>query len=516
MRESSFRQARWDEPLIFEMPDERPAERLTHRMDDWMRAYLERALRKLGRLPRSRLAIPDLSELTVLRHFTRLSQMNFSVSTGIYPLGSCTMKYNPLVNEVVSRNPRFTGLHPLQDSETVQGALEVLYRLERLLCKVTGMDRFTFATSAGAHAEFAACLIMRRYFSVRGDRRSTILIPDSAHGTNPASATMAGFKVEVIESDKEGCVDLRRLREAVNEDVAGMMMTNPNTLGIFERNIKEIVKTVHDSGGLLYYDGANLNAIMGLVRPGDMGFDIVHLNLHKTFSTPHGGGGPGAGPLGVKLFLEDYLPIPVVSHSPERGYYFEEPRESIGHVRSFHGNFLVCVKAYAYLLRLGWRGLREAAMTSVLASNYLLSRVTKLPGVTLPHDPSKPRKHEFVVSLLRLMREHGISAREFAKALIDYGVHPPTIYFPQTVDEAVMIEPTETEPKRELDRYVESMGDAIERVKLSKETLNELPRYSSVRRINEPMANHPKHIRLSWRASKGGRIDESRSLDKHS
>lgn len=513
MRE--YRQASWDEPLLFELGEERPSIGLTPTVDAELSSYLIEVTRKLEGMVRKEINLPNLSEITVLRHFTRLSQMNYSVSTGMYPLGSCTMKYNPPANELVANDPKLTQVHPLQDPETVQGSLEILYRLERMLCAITGMDRFSFVTSAGAHAEFAACLIMRKYYLEKGEKRDVMLIPDSAHGTNPASAAMAGFKVEVIETDRDGCVDLKGLKEAMGEDVAGMMLTNPNTLGLFESRIKEVVDIVHGGGGTLYYDGANLNAILGISRPGDMGFDILHLNLHKTFSTPHGGGGPGAGPIGVKKHLVKYLPPPLISYSPEKGYYVEVPEKTIGYVRTFYGNFLVCVRAYAYLLRLGWKGLRETAEVATLTSNYLMHKISSLRGISLPYGRDRPRKHEFVVSLSRLLKETGVSARDVAKRMIDYGVHPPTTYFPLIVDEAFMIEPTETEPKREIDRYAEVMKKVIEEAYEDRGKLIGAPTSSAVRRINEVKANHPRHIKLSWRMHRRGyELEAGRSADQ--
>jgi len=497
----NFRQARWGEPLLFEFARKDAGHYRPVRWSDELCRYRDKSINSIPKnLLRRDINIPTVAELEVVRHFTRLSQMNYSVSTGFYPLGSCTMKYNPVGNEEAVMINELLNVHPLQDYTTVQGCLEILYRLEKMLCTITGMDRFSFAPAAGAHGEFAGCLIMRKYHLDKGENRRVVIVPDSAHGTNPASASMAGFEVEEVESDKYGMVNVEKLKEMMGEDVAGLMLTNPNTVGIFEGRIKEIVEIVHSYDGLLYYDGANLNAIAGIARPGDMGFDIVHLNLHKTFSTPHGGGGPGSGPVGVKKRLVDYLPPPLISYSPEKGYYFEPvSKKSIGRIRSFHGNFLVCVKAYAYLLRLGWRGLREASEIAVLASNYLLSELKSIEGITVPYAPDIPRKHEFVVSFKKLFKETGVSAKDVAKRLLDYGFHAPTIYFPLIVEEAFMVEPTETEPKRELDRYAETLRQIVKEAYTSPESVKNAPHNTSVRRIDEVKANHPRTLILSWK-----------------
>ncbi len=496
-----FRQARWKEPLLFEIA-RKDADR--YRPVDWSDELSNYRSIAMDTIPKNLLRgepnLPTVSEVEVVRHFTRLSQMNYSVSTGFYPLGSCTMKYNPVGNEEAVMINELLNVHPLQDSTTVQGCLEILYRLEKMLCTITGMDRFSFAPAAGAHGEFTGCLIMRKYHLDKGEKRRVIIVPDSAHGTNPASASMAGFEVEEVESDKNGMVSVEKLREMMGEDVAGLMLTNPNTIGVFEGRIKEIVEIVHSHDGLLYYDGANLNAIAGIARPGDMGFDIVHLNLHKTFSTPHGGGGPGSGPVGVKKRLIDYLPPPLISYSPEKGYYFDSAsKKSIGRIRSFHGNFLVCVKAYAYLLRLGWRGLREASEIAVLASNYLLSKIKSIEGVTVPYAPDIPRKHEFVVSFKKLLKDTGVSTKDVAKRLLDYGFHAPTIYFPLIVEEAFMVEPTETEPKRELDRFAEALRQIVKEAYTDPEKVKNAPHNTSVRRVDEVKANHPRSLTLSWK-----------------
>ncbi|MDR3998208.1 MAG: aminomethyl-transferring glycine dehydrogenase subunit GcvPB, partial [Evtepia sp.] len=384
-----------------------------------------------GQAPR----LPEIAEVDLGRHYTELAKQTHGVNDGFYPLGSCTMKYNPRINEEAAAQPGFTQLHPLQPVETVQGALEVLYTAEQLLCEITGMDGMSFQPAAGAHGEYTGLLLIRKYHQSRGDSaRTKILVPDAAHGTNPASATMAGFDVVSIPSNPQGGVDLDALRQAVGPDTAGLMLTNPNTVGLFDANILEITQIVHDAGGLCYYDGANLNAVMGHVRPGDMGFDCVHLNLHKTFSTPHGGGGPGSGPVGCKAFLAPFLPGSALCRNGGE--------HSIGQVRAFHANFLVVVKALAYLLRLGNTGVAEAAHTAVLNANYLKRKLEKagytaaFPGLCM---------HEFVLTLEELKKETGVSALDVAKSMLDAGIHPPTIYFPLIVHEALMFEPTETE-----------------------------------------------------------------------
>ena len=383
----------------------------------------------------SKLDLPELGEVDLVRHYTNLSRRNFGVDNGFYPLGSCTMKYNPKINEEVAQ--LFNDVHPLLDADMCQGSLRLMYDMEKCLCEICGMDAFTLQPAAGAHGELTGLMHIRAYHEHRGDTaRTTIIVPDAAHGTNPASAVMCGFKVKEIKSAPDGGVDLDALRAAVGPDTAGLMLTNPSTLGLFERNIKEIADIVHEAGGLLYYDGANLNAIMGIVRPGDMGFDVVHLNLHKTFATPHGGGGPGAGAVGCKEFLTQFLPQSV-------------SMEGEGHiqVRGFAGNFLVVVKALTYLLTLGREGIPEAAQNAVLNANYLMR---KIQGT---FEPAFDRicMHEFVLDLGQFHKETGVSALDVAKSLIDYGMHPPTMYFPLIVHEALMLEPTETESRDTLD-----------------------------------------------------------------
>jgi len=507
MGESSFfRQARWDEPLVFERSRPGSIGFSLPQIDEEVRAALPNPLDSLppSLQRRSPPLLPEMSEPEVMQHFIRLSQMNYCIDLGLYPLGSCTMKYNPPINERLVRHPQLSHLHPYQDSSTVQGILQILYELQQWLAEITGMDAFSLQPAAGAHGELTGALIIRAYHADRGEleQRQEIIVPDSAHGTNPASASMAGFQVVVIPSNREGLVDLDALQAAVSERTAGLMLTNPNTLGLFEREIEAIAEIVHGVGGLLYYDGANLNALLGRVRPGDMGFDIVHLNLHKTFSTPHGGGGPGAGPVGVKAQLEPYLPIPIVAHNGER-YYLERDRpKSIGRVRGFLGNVAVLLKAYAYILRMGRQGLRAAADQAVLNANYIMKRLEGIRGYTIPYSPKTWRKHEVVVSASQLLKETGVSARDVAKALLDRGLHAPTFYFPSIVEEALMIEPTETFSKEELDRFVEALREIAEQAYTSPDQVRRTPQNTATTRLDEVKAAHPRTIALTWRMYK--------------
>jgi glycine dehydrogenase subunit 2 len=400
--------------------------------------------------------IPDLDETQVIRHFHRLSQMNYGIDTGMYPLGSCTMKYNPKICERIASWDKFAGTHPCQDISTVQGNLQILFELEHMLCEITGMDYFCLQPAAGAHGEFLGMLLTRAYHESRNDSiRNEVILPDTAHGTNPASAAMAGYNLIEISSNKQGTVDLDVLEKTLSEKTACFMLTNPNTLGIFESDILEISKMVHDAGALLYYDGANMNAIMGKARPVDMGFDIVHLNLHKTFATPHGGGGPGSGPVGVNIKLEKFLPIPRIAKTQDSYYIldFDAP-QSIGKIKGYFGNFSVLLKAYIYILMMGKDGLKEASDIAVLNSNYMKKKILDSKKYEMPY--KNLRKHEFVLSCEKLKQDKKISAKDVAKRLLDHGFHPPTIYFPLIVKEALMIEPTETESKEDLDKYVEA------------------------------------------------------------
>lgn len=429
---------------------------------------------------KAELKLPELSENDLSRHYTELAKRTYGVNNGFYPLGSCTMKYNPKLNEAMASLEGFTGVHPLQPEQTVQGCLEVLARCRDYLCEITGMEEMTFQPAAGAHGEFTGLMLIKKYHEDRGDvGRTKIIVPDSAHGTNPASAAMAGFQVVSIPSGKDGCVDLDSLRAAVGEDTAGLMLTNPNTVGLFDKNILEITKIVHESGGLNYYDGANLNAIMGVVRPGDMGFDCVHINLHKTFSTPHGGGGPGAGPVGCKAFLKDYLPGVLVKK--EDGYSFYTPQKSMGNVKSFYGNFLVVVKALTYITMLGKEGIPQASKTAVLNANYMMEALRDIYTMASP----KHCMHEFVMCLEHLKKETGVSALDVAKGLLDCGIHPPTMYFPLIVHEALMVEPTETESKEVLDEAVKVLRTLYDMAYSLPEELHEAPKNAAIRRPDE-------------------------------
>ncbi len=443
-------------------------------------------LRAPGRKTPPRL--PEVSEQDLSRHYSALERRAHGVNNGFYPLGSCTMKYNPKLNEEVAALPGFTGIHPLQPARTAQGCLEAMHRTETALGEITGMDAFTLQPAAGAHGEFTGLLLIKAWHTDRGDTaRTKIIVPDSAHGTNPASAAMAGFSIVNVPSDESGCVDLDALRRAVGPDTAGLMLTNPNTVGLFDRNILEITNIVHEAGGLCYYDGANLNAVMGIARPGDMGFDVVHLNLHKTFATPHGGGGPGSGPVGCKAFLADFLPAPRVRE--EDGVYtFFTPSKTVGSVRAFYGNFLVVVKALTYLLTLGREGIPAAAENAVLNANYMMK---KLAGhFEMAYDTTC--MHEFVMTLEREKKTLGVSAMDVAKTLLDYGMHPPTMYFPLIVHEALMVEPTETESRETLDAAAAALIEILERAKTDPEALRTAPHTTPIGRPDEvAAARHP-------------------------
>ncbi len=427
-------------------------------------------------------SLPELSEVEVVRHYTALSRRNHGVDNGFYPLGSCTMKYNPRMNEEAAA--WFADVHPLLDGRDAQGALRLMVELEEALCEITGMDAMSLQPAAGAHGELTGLMLIRAYHEHRGElaKRTKILVPDSAHGTNPASAAMAGFDVVEIPSAPDGGVDMDALRAACGADTAGLMLTNPNTLGLFDRNIVEIAAVVHGAGGLLYYDGANLNAAMGIVRPGDTGFDVVHLNLHKTFSTPHGGGGPGAGPVGCKKELEPFLPCPVVVKHADV-YCLDGNRPlSIGKVRSFFGNFGVCVRAYAYILSLGGNGLRAASEAAVLNANYIMHRLKDTFKI---EHADRPCAHEFVLSTENIP---GLTATDMAKGIIDRGMHPPTIYFPLIVHEAMMIEPTESETPETLDAFCDAMIELAALHKADPEALHALPLTTPVGRPDQTAA----------------------------
>jgi glycine dehydrogenase subunit 2 len=432
---------------------------------------------------RDDLVLPSLGELEVVRHYINLARKNFSVDTNFYPLGSCTMKYNPKINEELVQLSGFLNIHPYQREEDIQGALELIYNLEKLLCEITGMKRFSFQPSSGAQAELAGMLIIRKYHKVRGKKKTKVIVPDSSHGTNPATSTMCGYKTVVVESTEEGLIDVDKLSKIVDEEVAAIMLTNPNTLGLFEENILKISEIIHKKGGLLYYDGANFNPLLGITKPSLMGFDVIHLNLHKTFSTPHGSGGPGAAALGVSKNLVDFLPVPIVEEKEGKFYLNYNIKHSIGRVRSFYGNFLVLVKAYAYILKLGTEGLLKVAYNSTLNANYIRSKLEGYYEVASP----KRCMHEVVFSCKK-QKEKGVSGLDIAKRLIDYKIHPPTMYFPLIVKEALMIEPTETESKETLDNFIKAMIEINKEIDENLEKVKNAPHSMPVKRVDEVKA----------------------------
>ncbi len=437
------------------------------------------------------LKLPEVSELDIVRHYTNLSLNAFGVDNGFYPLGSCTMKYNPKLNESLAALDAFCNIHPLQEERYAQGSLELVYNLGQSLCAITGMDAFTMQPAAGAHGEYVGLLMIKKYHEHNGDtKRTKIIVPDSAHGTNPASATLAGFSIINVPSLENGCVDIQALKAACDDTIAGLMLTNPNTLGRFEPNIQEIAEIVHNVGGLLYYDGANLNAIMGIVRPADMGFDVVHLNLHKTFSTPHGGGGPGAGPVGCVQKLAEFLPFPVVCKADKK-YKYCKPSHTVGRVKAFGGNFSVLVKAYAYIVTLGREGIKDAAQKAVLNANYLKSLLH-----SIDYQKNTLCMHEFVLSLEQLKRDTSVSALDVAKAMIDKGMHPPTMYFPLIVPEALMFEPTETESKETLDDAAQKILEIMDSAYSNPEALHAAPGTTKVSRPDEAQAARSPKLKI--------------------
>ena len=486
-----------DNPLIFEksvpgrqafsLPDlDVPAEKIENLVPEG--------------LLRDDLNLPELSEVDIVRHFTALSRRNFGVDNGFYPLGSCTMKYNPKVNEEIAGYPGFTDIHPLQPAEEVQGILELLYNFEQYLCQIFGYSAFTFQPAAGAHGELTALMMIKAYHNekskIKNQKskiRNKIIIPDSSHGTNPASVTMVGFEPIVIKSNSRGNIDIDALKKAVGEDTAGLMLTNPNTLGLFDEHILEVADIVHKVGGLLYYDGANANAILGICRPADLGFDVAHFNLHKTFSTPHGGGGPGAGPVGVNEKLLPFLPVPrIVMEDSHYAFRVTPFPKSIGKVHSFYGNINIIVRAYAYVRSLGAKGLREVAENAVLNANYMMKRLKDY--YYLPYD--RTCQHEFVISAKWQKEKYGVRAFDIAKRLIDYGFHPPTIYFPLIVEEALMIEPTETESKETLDAFCEAMIAIAKECETNPDLVKHAPYTTPVGRIDETKAAREPNLRF--------------------
>lgn len=434
-----------------------------------------------------KIGLPQIGELDVMRHYKELSDRNFCIEKGFYPLGSCTMKYNPKVNELLSTLEGFSSIHPLSDDESSQGALELMFNLQEALKKITGMDAVTLQPSAGAHGELTGMMIIKKYFETNGENRKKVIIPDSAHGTNPASAKMCGFDIVEIKSNSKGQVDIDELRSVLDADVAAIMMTNPNTLGIFEENVLEISELMHKNGSLLYYDGANFNAIMGYTNPKLMGFDVVHLNLHKTMATPHGGGGPGAGPVAVVEKLRDFLPSPIIEFDGKKYSRNYCIKHSIGSVKSFYGNFGVLVRAYAYILMMG-KNLKCASENAVLNANYLKEKLKR--NYILPYD--EPCMHEFVITGEKQKNNNGVSTLNIAKALMDENTHPPTVYFPLIVHEAIMIEPTESETKEKMDEFVDIMIKIAKEAESNPEKIISAPHTTPVKRVDETSAaRHP-------------------------
>lgn len=441
--------------------------------------------------------LPEVSELDIMRHYTALSKRNHGLDSGFYPLGSCTMKYNPKINEAVARYAGFAHIHPLQDESTVQGALELMYDLQTSLEEITGMDAVTLQPAAGAHGEWTGLMMIRAYHEARGDfNRTKVIVPDSAHGTNPASATVAGLETITIRSTEDGLVDLEDLRQAVGPDTAALMLTNPNTVGLFEAQIVEMAQIVHEAGGKLYYDGANLNAVLSKARPGDMGFDVVHLNLHKTFTGPHGGGGPGSGPVGVKADLIPFLPRPQVVKEGETFRLDYDRPQSIGRVKPFYGNFGINVRAYTYIRSMGPDGLKAVTEYAVLNANYMMRRLAE--HFDLPFD--RHCKHEFVLSGRR-QKKLGVRTLDIAKRLLDFGYHPPTIYFPLNVEECIMIEPTETESKETLDAFIDAMIQIAREAEETPEIVQEAPHTTVVKRLDETLAARKPVLRYTPEAT---------------
>lgn len=449
-------------------------------------------------LRQEELGLPELSELDVVRHYTKLSRLNHGVESGFYPLGSCTMKYNPKLNEDLAALPGFTCIHPLQDADQVQGSLRLMYELERAIAEITGMAGVSLMPAAGAQGELAGLMMIKSYHESRGDKaRSQIIVPDSAHGTNPASAMMTGFEIVEVKSDEQGNLDIQALAAILSSKTAGLMLTNPSTLGLFEPEIERICQMVHQAGGLLYYDGANANAIMGISRPGDMGFDVIHLNLHKTMAAPHGGGGPGAGPVGVKEHLRPFLPAPQIIKEGDKYCFDYDQPQSIGRIKAFYGNFLVLVKAYGYILSQGPAGLKEASQNAVLNANYLMDGLREF--FQLPYE--RICMHEFVLSGKR-QKERGVLTLDIAKRMLDFGYHPPTVYFPLIVEEAMMFEPTESESKETLDEFIEVCRKIAWEGENQPEMLKNAPHTTAVRRLDETLAARQPILRYFKENSK--------------
>ncbi|MEM1634833.1 MAG: aminomethyl-transferring glycine dehydrogenase subunit GcvPB [Thermosphaera sp.] len=509
---SVFRQAKWSEPLIFELSVKGRVGFIPPEPEDEIKKKVGEINIRNEMLRVSEPELPELSEVDVMRHFTRLTEMAYGVDNGPVPLGSCTMKYNPRIAWEVSSDSRITSLHPLQDEDTVQGLLEILYELQKWLANITGMDVCSLHPAAGAHGELAGILIIRRYHELKNqiDRKKEIIIPDSAHGTNPASASMGGFKVVEVPSAESGNVDLEALKSVVGESTAGLMITNPSTLGLFEENILEIAKLIHSVDGLLYYDGANLNGIMGYARPGDMGFDIAHLNVHKTFGAPHGGGGPGAGPVCVKdrvidpernIRLSDLLPGFVVIYNEKTGkYQLKSPgASSIGFLKAFFGNITPLIWAYSYILMMGPEGLKKVTDIAVLNTNYFMKLMENVRGYSIPYGRGRFRKHEVVLSAQPMAEDVGVTAEDVAKGLLDAGFYAPTIYFPLIVKEALMTEFTETETIENIEKYAERLKEISETAYKDPSAPKKWPVNTTIGRIDLIKANHPTTVTPIWR-----------------
>jgi glycine cleavage system P protein (glycine dehydrogenase) subunit 2 len=441
---------------------------------------------------REKLEFPNAGELEVVRHYCRLNDLSFSVDSNFYPLGSCTMKYNPKINEYAANLNGFCGIHPYQNEKDTQGALQVLYELQEVLCAITGMKRFTLQPSSGAQGELCGMLMIHHYYKDRGIKKTNVIVPDSAHGTNPATAAMCGYKILVVKSNSDGLIDLDSLKELVSDQTAAIMLTNPNTLGLFEENILEVSDIIHENGGMLYYDGANFNPLLGVVKPHLMGFDVMHLNIHKTFSTPHGCGGPGAGVVGVCEKLVEYLPVPIVSKNDNSFYFDYDCKHTIGRLRSFYGNFSVLLRAYAYILRLGRDGLRRVAHNSVLNANYIKESLKDYYEVPYP----KTCMHEVVFSCSK-QKERGVSALDISKRLIDYGIHPPTMYFPLIVKEALMVEPTETESKDTIDNFIKILKKIDKETVDNPQIVKDSPQAALVMRVDEVRA--ARNLEVKWK-----------------
>jgi glycine dehydrogenase subunit 2 len=507
-----FKQAKWSEPLVFELGAPGRIGVTLPEVDSEVRRVVGEVKIPSSMRRSSPPRLPELSEVEVIRHYTRLTQMSYGVDNGSVPLGSCTMKYNPRIAWDIAFNSEIEELHPLQDERTVQGLLEVMFELQKWLASITGMDICTLHPAAGAHGELAGVLVIRRYHEVKGqlERKTEIVIPDSAHGTNPASAAMAGFKVIEVSTGPDGNVDIEALKSVVGDSTAGLMITNPSTLGLFEEHILEISRLLHEHDALLYYDGANLNGIMGYARPGDMGFDIAHINIHKTFSSPHGGGGPGAGPVCIKervvssergIKLSDLLPGYIVYYDEERGLYrLRGPRSySVGLLKSFFANTVPLLWAYVYILMMGPQGLRAATEHAVLVTNYFAKLTSEIRGFELPYGRGRFRKHEVVLSAKPLADETGVTAEDVAKGLLDAGLYAPTIYFPLIVKEALQTEFTETETPESIERYVARLREISEVAYKNPSEPKSWPLNTSIGRINAAKANHPRHLAPTWR-----------------